>query len=46
MKFKEKVEFIESILSIIVSLIAIFGSIISIHSGFWVKLIAWLEKDL
>ena len=46
MKFKEKVEFIESVLSIIVSLIAIAGSIISIHSGFWVKLIAWLEKDL
>lgn len=46
MTSKENVEFIESILSIIVSLITIFGSIISIPSGFWVKLVAWLEKEL
>ena len=46
MKFKENLEIVESILSIIVSLIAIAGSIISIHSGFWIKLVAWLEKEL
>lgn len=46
MKFKEKLETIESILSIIVSLIAIYGTIISVHNGFWYKVVQWIEKDL
>lgn len=44
--FKEKLEMMESLLSIIVSLIAIYGTVASIQSGFWNKLIANLEKDL
>lgn len=44
MKFKEKLEIVESILTIIVSLIAIYGTIVSCTSGFWTKLNSTIEK--
>lgn len=44
MKFKEKLEIIESILTIIVSLIAIYGTIVSYTSGFWTKLNSTIER--
>jgi len=40
---KEKLEMIESILSIIVSLIAIYGSIIAYQSGFIHKTVSVVE---
>jgi len=43
---KDKLEIIESTLSIIVSIIAIYGTLISVRSGFWHKIINWLEKEL
>lgn len=44
MKFKEKLEIIESVLTIIVSLIAIYGTIVSCTSGFWTKLNSTIER--
>jgi len=43
---KEKLEIVESILSIIVSLIAIYGTLISIKSGFWQNIHNWFINNL
>lgn len=43
---KEKLEIVESILSIIVSLIAIYGTIVSVYSGFWQNIHHWFINNL
>lgn len=45
-QMKEKLEIVESILSIIVSLIAIYGTIISVYSGFWKNIHNWFLNNL